>query len=205
MKLVLLGKPGSGKGTIAEMLMDKFKIPHISTGDLIRDNIRNKTEWGKRLEKYGSGFIPDELALELIHDRLSEGDCKEGFILDGFPRTLLQAESFDVKIDKVVDLDVSDETLIKRISNRRSCTKCGEVYNLITLPPKLEGKCDVEGADLYQRKDDNPETIKVRLREYATKTEPLIGFYKDKGLLVVVDSEGNPEEIFRRVLDSLGK
>lgn len=192
MRIILLGPPGSGKGTQATRLVKRFSIPQISTGDILRESVKRKTELGKKAEVFMNKgeLVPDDVVIGIIDDRIKKEDCKKGFILDGFPRTIAQAEALDkiTKIDKVIELDLSDETIINRLSNRRQCSKCGTIYG-IDIPPKKEGVCDKCGSSLYQREDDKVEAIKNRLEVYRKQTKPLVDYYRKKGLLVKIDAE----------------
>jgi len=206
-----MGPQGSGKGTYASRLSAIFGVPHISTGQIFRDNMVQGTPLGKEVDKFlKSGvLVPDDITLETVKNRLSEPDCKKGFIFDGFPRTLKQAEGLEktTKLDYVINLVVPDWVLIKRLSLRVSCEKCGEIYNLGYLKPKLEGICDKCGGRLMQRDDDKEEAIKKRLREYEEKTKPLIDYYKNKGILVNISNdkiETPPEIVVDKILKALG-
>jgi len=212
MKLAIFGPQGSGKGTYASRLSPHFKIPHISTGDLIRAEITNKTGLGKKLEPVVNAgqLISDEIVIKLLKNRLNQPDAKKGFILDGFPRTLSQAESLDsiTKLDYVINLVVPEWILIKRLSARVQCSKCGTIFNTITLKPKKEGICDKCGGKLTQRDDDKPDAVKKRLAIYHSQSAPLIGFFRTKG--IVVDIENNkldtpPEEVVAKIIDKLKK
>jgi len=198
-QIVLLGPPGSGKGTMAEELTTSYKIPHISTGDIFRQNMRDNTPLGQQANSYISkgALVPDELTIALVADRLSQPDCAAGFLLDGFPRTLPQAEALHEllqtrgqPLDAVLNMVVSEETILHRLSDRRVCPKCGRGYNLTSIPSRVPGICDDCGSKLIQRDDDRPETILNRLKTYYAQTEPLIGYYRAKGLLVDVNNEG---------------
>jgi adenylate kinase len=211
MKLIIIGPQGSGKGTYASRLSIIFGIPHISTGDIFRENIAKKTELGKKVEKIlkDGMLVPDDIVLEVVKERLKKPDCKKGFIFDGFPRTLGQAEGLEriIKLDHVINLVVPDWILIKRLSLRVTCEKCGEIYNLGYLKPKVEGVCDKCGGKLIQRQDETPEAIKMRLREYEEKTKPLIDYYKNKGILLNVSNdkiETPPEIVVDKILSALG-
>jgi len=213
MILILLGPPGAGKGTQAKLLVQVYGIPHISTGDMFRDHIARDTELGKKVKAItASGqLVPDEVTNALVKDRLSRADVAPGFILDGYPRTVPQAEYLDGllrslgrKLDRVVSYEIAEETVVERISGRRSCPKCGAVYHLTQNPPRKAGVCDRDGEALVQRPDDQPENVRVRLREYGTKTEPLKRFYREKGLLSEVEGVGTTDGILaatRRILD----
>jgi adenylate kinase len=212
MRIVMLGAPGTGKGTYASRLNAILGAPHISTGDMVRDEIKAQTELGKKIKQYSDRgeLVPDEIIIQLLADRLKKPDCKKGFILDGFPRTINQAESLDriSKIDVVVNLNVPDEIVITRLSNRVTCKKCGAIYNLLTLKPKKEGVCDNCGGELYQRYDDKPKVIQERLNIYREKTEPLIDYYEKKSLLKDVqckDLMTPPETIVNQILETLDK
>jgi adenylate kinase len=213
MKLILLGAPGAGKGTQAKMLAKKYDIPHISTGDIFRANIKNETELGKEAKGYMDQglLVPDELVVALVADRLQEDDAQEGFILDGFPRTIPQAQHLDktldemgTKIDHVIDVDCPDANIVKRLSGRRACIKCGATYHTEHLKPKVEGICDVCGSELVLRDDDKPETVIKRLQVYHEQTQPLIEYYKDKNVLVSVDGKLPIEDTFEIIVDILG-
>ncbi len=187
---IFLGRPGSGKGTYSTKVAKELNIPHISTGDIFRENIKQQTELGKKIQelvKEGK-LVPDGIVNEIAKNRLEQEDCKEGFILDGYPRTIQQAETLDTykKIDKVLNIDVPEEVIIRRITTRRVCKNCGAVYNILTLKPKQEGICDKCGGELYQRPDDTEEAVKIRLQEYENLTQPLIKYYEEKGILRTV-------------------
>lgn len=212
MRIVLLGPPGAGKGTQAKGISEYYNIPHISTGDLFRENISQGTKLGREAQAYmdRGELVPDSLVIAFVEDRVSKPDCKNGFLLDGFPRTIPQAEAFwtfcadrDEQLNDAVCLNVPDDLIIKMISGRRSCPKCGAVYNIYTNKPKVEGHCDYDGTALVQRSDYTEETVKTRLSVYEKETEPLIGFYKDKGILKEVDAAGPLEEVQRRIIDAL--
>lgn len=213
MRLILLGAPGAGKGTQAEYLSKRFSIPHISTGDILRENVKNETELGKKAKEYMDKglLVPDEIVIEIVKDRLSKEDCKSGFLLDGFPRTIAQAEALDKvlqdigqKIDKVLNIEVPDEKILERMSGRRICKNCGASFHVIYRPPKKEGICDVCGGELYQREDDKEETVKKRLEVYHAQTQPLIDYYRAKGLLVVAYGQEEIADTTKEVLKALG-
>lgn len=194
MKLILLGAPGAGKGTQAEKIVEKYGIPAISTGNILRAAVKDGTEMGLKAKQFmdAGQLVPDEVVIGIIKDRLKEDDCKNGFILDGFPRTIPQAQALEdakVDIDKVVDIEVSDEAITKRMSGRRVCAKCANSYHLEYKKPQVEGVCDACGGELIQRKDDAPETVQARLAEYHEMTEPLKDFYKGLGKLVIVEGQ----------------
>jgi adenylate kinase len=205
MNLIFFGPPGVGKGTIAKMLVEKEHIPQISTGDLLREAVKEGSELGLKAKSYmDSGkLVPDKLVINLLKERISKDDCKKGFILDGFPRTTAQAESLDnsnVKIDKVLNFKAGEETVIQRLSGRRTCKKCNAIYHITNIPPKKEGKCDKCGGELFQRDDDKPEAIKKRLDVYKQQTEPLIDFYTKKRNIVDVETEKPLDDIFNDVV-----
>jgi adenylate kinase len=211
MRLVLLGPPGAGKGTQAKRIAERYQIPHISTGDILRENLREQTELGLKAKTYmdKGELVPDELLIDLIKERLSQPDCAKGFMLDGYPRTLPQAEALkqilkDAPLDVVLNIDVPDEELITRLSGRRMC-QCGASYHIKFNPPKQEGVCDVCGGMLYQRDDDREEAIRNRLQVYHKQTQPLIDYYTGASLLKTVDGTGSIDEIFdaiTRILDA---
>lgn len=199
MNLILLGAPGAGKGTQAAVISERLNIPQISTGNIIREALRSGTEMGLKAKSFmdAGKLVPDEVVIGIIKDRLQADDCQNGFILDGFPRTIPQAEALDemgVVIDKVIDIEVPDETIITRLSGRRVCEKCGRPYHLIDLKPRVEGICDDCTGALIQRKDDQIDTIKNRLEIYHSETEPLKGYYEAQGKLSVVEGQGKVEE-----------
>lgn len=212
MRIVLLGSPGSGKGTQASRIEKMYGIPHISTGDIFRDNISRNTAIGIEAKKYIEKglLVPDELTLNIVENRFLEDDCKEGFLLDGFPRTLVQAEALDKELEKidkelnaVVNLEVSDETITERMTNRRVCSKCGESYNLCFYRPVLDEICDKCGGKLYTRDDDKLETVANRLKVYKNQTLPLIDYYKKKGILIAVNGDKPVDEVFDAILTAL--
>ena len=207
MNIVLLGPPGIGKGTVAAKLSKKLDIPHIATGDMLREDIAQKTKLGLEAKPYMDKglLVPDKVVIRMIEERLKKSDCKNGFILDGFPRTITQAEEIgkEIKIDKVVNIQASDEIIIDRLSKRKVCKKCGFIYHLVYIKPKKEGICDKCNGELYQREDDKPAAIKERLRVYGEKTKPLVNYYMKKGILADVDGSGTPEEEFELVLKAV--
>ncbi len=213
MKIIMLGAPGAGKGTQAERIAEKYKIPHISTGDIFRANMKEETELGKRAKVFidQGMLVPDSLTIDLLMDRISREDCKDGYILDGFPRTIPQAESLTEalqlkgdKIDFALDIDVPDENIISRMSGRRACLKCGSTYHIVYAAPRNEGICDKCGSALILRDDDAPETVKKRLTVYHTQTKPLISYYSQKGILFSVDGTKNMEDVFQDIVTILG-
>lgn len=214
LRAVLLGPPGAGKGTQAVRLVEKYEIPHISTGDIFRKNIKEGTELGKKAQEYmnAGALVPDELVVDLVKDRLQQDDCKNGFLLDGFPRTIFQAEKLDeflsesnLKMDIVINLKVEKEVLIKRLTGRRVCKDCGASYHIVNIPPKKEGVCDICGGELIQRKDDNIETVENRINVYEEQTAPLIGYYKEAGSLVDFDGEASLDEVFDAIVQAIGE
>lgn len=201
---VFLGPPGSGKGTQAERLCKKMNLPHISLGDILRKEVREETEIGKKVKEIlaAGNLVPDEITIGLTRSRVAEQDCKAGFVLDGFPRSGPQAEAFDkmpVDLDKVIYFDLSEEEVVKRLSGRRSCKSCGAVYHVAFKPPKVEGKCDRCGAELYQRSDDVEDAIRNRFKVYDQQTKPLIKHYEDLGKLVKIDANGSMDVVFARL------
>ena len=214
MKIIMLGAPGAGKGTQAKMIAEKCGIPHISTGDIFRDNIKNGTALGARAQEYMDKglLVPDELVCDLVVDRIQQADCEKGYILDGFPRTIPQAEALEnalnaieQKLDYAIDIDVPDENIINRMSGRRACVGCGATYHVLFNPTKVEGKCDVCGESLILRDDDKPETVKKRLDVYHTQTQPLIDFYTERKVLVEVDGTQSMDKVFDDIMKILGE
>lgn len=214
MKIIMLGAPGAGKGTQAKQIADKYKIPHISTGDIFRANIKNGTELGKKAKSYMDQglLVPDELVVDLVVDRVKQDDCANGYVLDGFPRTIPQAEALDnalsaigEKIDYAINVEVPDENIVRRMSGRRACVGCGATYHLVHIPPKTEGICDKCGEELILRDDDKPETVQKRLNVYHDQTAPLIDYYTKKDVLVEVDGTVDMAEVFAAIVKILGE
>ncbi len=208
MKLILLGAPGAGKGTQAEAICKYFSIPAISTGNIIRKALKSGTEMGKKAKLFidKGDLVPDDMVVKIIEERLENEDCKNGFILDGFPRTIPQAEALDrmgIDIDKVVDFEVSDEDIISRMSGRRVCESCGASYHIIHKKPLVDGICDNCSGTLVQRKDDHPDTVNARLRVYHDQTEPLKNYYNKQGKLIVIEGKGKIEDITQRAISML--
>jgi len=212
MRLVLLGPPGVGKGTQASNIVEKYNIPHISTGDIFRANIKEGTELGKTAKEYMDKglLVPDEIVVSIVKDRISQKDCENGFLLDGFPRTVEQGKALDeelsnmgIKLDKVVNIEASEDVLIERITGRRICKQCGATYHVKNKPPKVDGICDIDGGTLYQREDDKVETVATRIQVYQKQTQPLIDYYKNKGLLLEINGTRAIEDIFNTIVNSL--
>lgn len=208
LRVILLGPPGAGKGTQAVRIVDKFNVPHISTGDIFRDNIKKGTELGKKAKAYmdRGELVPDDLVIEIATTRLLEDDCKEGFLLDGFPRTIYQAEKLDAflekhgqKIDKVLNLDVKKDVLIERLTGRRVCKGCGASFHIKNMPPKKAGICDVCGGELFQRSDDTAATVANRIDVYNEQTLPLVEYYKKAGVLFDVDGSIDADPLFDKI------
>lgn len=210
-RLMMLGPPGAGKGTQAKSLAETLGIPHISTGDMLRDARRKGTELGRKAQEYmdAGDLVPDEVVIGIVHERLEEEDAQAGFILDGFPRTLPQAQALDemgVELDKVINIVVSDDEVIRRISGRLSCPKCGAVYHKDANPPAQEDVCDACGSQgLVQREDDRPEVVKARLTTYQGQTAPLIDYYREQGILRDIDGAGDPQEITDAILGTINE
>ena len=212
MRLILLGPPGAGKGTQASSIVSEYGITHISTGDIFRHNIKNETELGKKVKSYldNGQLVPDELTIELVWDRLSKDDCKNGFLLDGFPRTINQAEALQkgleergLKLDRVVNIEVDKNILVKRLSGRRVCKDCGTPYHVDVNPTKEEGVCDKCSGEVIQRADDNEKTVLDRIEVYENQTFPLIEFYTNLGLILTVDGTLPIEDVFSQIKESL--
>ncbi len=205
MNIVLLGSPGVGKGTYAKRISKIYNIPHISTGDMFREAIKNKTEIGLKAKGYmdKGELVPDDVTIKTVEERLKKDDCKNGFMLDGFPRTIAQAEALDkiIVIDKVLNFTASDEVIIDRLSGRRVCKSCGAIFHIRNIIPKTEGVCDNCGGELYQRDDDKPESVKKRLDVYREQTEPLIEYYKEKELLADIDANKPIEQVDEIIAD----
>lgn len=209
----MLGAPGAGKGTQAKKIADKYQIPHISTGDIFRANIKNGTELGKKAKTYMDQglLVPDELVVDLVVDRVQQSDCANGYVLDGFPRTIPQAEALDAalaklgdKVDFAINVEVPDENIINRMGGRRACVGCGATYHVAYNPPKKEGFCDIDGDKLILREDDKPETVKKRLDVYHDQTQPLIEYYSSKQILKEVDGTVDMEDVFTAIVQILG-
>ncbi len=214
MKIIMLGAPGAGKGTQAKMIADQYSIPHISTGDIFRANIKNNTELGQKAKTYMDKglLVPDELVVDLIMDRFKETDCKDGYVLDGFPRTIPQAEALDnalsaigEKVDFAINVEVPDENIVTRMSGRRACVGCGATYHIAYNPPKAENICDRCGKDLVLRDDDKPETVQKRLSVYHEQTQPLIQYYEKKGVMKEVDGTVDMKDVFAAITAILGE
>lgn len=214
MKVIMLGAPGAGKGTQAKKIAAKYDIPHISTGDIFRANIKNGTELGKKAKTYMDQglLVPDELVVDLVVDRVNQEDCAKGYVLDGFPRTIPQAEALDKaleklgqKMDYAIDVDVPDGAIVSRMGGRRACVGCGATYHLVYAPTKEEGICDVCGKELILRDDDKPETVKKRLNVYHEQTQPLIDYYTKAGILKSVDGTVDLNDVFKAIVDILGE
>ena len=214
LNIVIFGAPGSGKGTQSEKIVEKYGINHISTGDVLRAEIKNGTELGQKAKKYMDQglLVPDELTCDLVMDRIGQEDCKNGFVLDGFPRTIPQAEALDAalvkigqKMDFAVDVDVPDENIVNRMSGRRACLNCGATYHIVSIPTKVEGICDRCGNPVVLRDDDKPETVQKRLKVYHEQTQPLIDYYKKQNILKSVDGTQPMEKVFADIVAILGE
>ncbi len=213
-RVVLLGPPGAGKGTQATGIAEKYSIPHISTGDIFRANVKEGTPLGKKAKEYmdAGALVPDELVCDLVEDRIMKDDCSNGFLLDGFPRTIFQAEHFDrflkehdMELDKVIDIEVAEEILLPRMLGRRVCRNCGRSYHVVNMPPKVEGVCDVCGGEVYQRADDSEETVLNRFKVYNEQTSPLIEYYTNTGKLAPIDGATGLDKVFADICAALGE
>ena len=214
MKIIMLGAPGAGKGTQAKMIAEKYAIPHISTGDIFRANIKNGTELGKKAKEYMDQglLVPDELTCDLVVDRIQQDDCKKGYILDGFPRTIPQAEALDAALEKLresmdyaINVEEPDDNIVNRMGGRRACTSCGATYHVVYNAPAKENVCDSCGAELVLRDDDKPETVQKRLGVYHDQTQPLIGFYTKKGIIAEVDGTMDMKDVFAAICKIIGE
>jgi len=214
MKIIMLGAPGAGKGTQAKMIAAKYDIPHISTGDIFRANIKNGTELGAKAKEYMDKglLVPDELVVDLVIDRFKEPDCEKGYVLDGFPRTIPQAEALDKaltaigeNVDYAINVEVPDENIVNRMGGRRACVGCGATYHIVYSPTKEEGKCDTCGGELIIRDDDKPETVQNRLSVYHEQTQPLIDYYTNKGIIAEVDGTVDMNDVFNAIVNILGE
>ncbi|MBE6016143.1 MAG: adenylate kinase [Lachnospiraceae bacterium] len=212
MKIVMLGAPGAGKGTQAKMIASKYHIPHISTGDIFRANIKEGTELGNKAKGYMDQglLVPDELVVDLVVDRLTWDDAKEGYVLDGFPRTIPQAEALtkalaekNEVLDHAINIEIPDQNIIERMGGRRACVACGATYHIVNIPPQIEGKCDKCGAELILRDDDKPETVRKRLEVYHDQTQPLIDYYGNEGVLKEVDGTVDMADVFAAICNIL--
>ncbi|PTK64156.1 adenylate kinase [Staphylococcus haemolyticus] len=212
MNIILMGLPGAGKGTQASEIVKKFPIPHISTGDMFRKAIKDETDLGKEAKSYmdRGELVPDEVTVGIVKERISEDDAKKGFLLDGFPRTIDQAEALndimselDRNIDAVVNIEVPEEELMNRLTGRRICEKCGTTYHLVFNPPKVDGICDIDGGKLYQREDDNPETVSNRLNVNVKQSKPILEYYNEKGVLKNIDGAKDIDDVTKDVIDIL--
>jgi adenylate kinase len=213
MRVILLGPPGAGKGTQAASIVEKYSIPHISTGDIFRKNIKEGTALGLKAKSFmdSGALVPDSLVVEIVEDRLKEDDCKSGFLLDGFPRTIVQAEELDkvlenmgISLDKVVNIEVDPGVLLDRAVGRRICKSCGATFHIKFNPPKSDGVCDKCSGELYQRSDDNEETVGNRIKVYVDETSPLIEYYTKKGVIANIDGEQDIARVFSDILNALG-
>ena len=213
MRIILLGPPGAGKGTQAAGIVEKYNIPHISTGDIFRKNIKEGTDLGKKAKEYMDQglLVPDELTVGLVTDRLSQDDCKNGFMLDGFPRNVAQAQqlgqylnSVDLALDRVINIEVDKDILVGRAVGRRICKSCGATYHVEFNPPKVDGTCDVCGGELYQRADDNEETVSKRIQVYLDETKPLVDYYSSQGIIANINGQQSIEKVFEDIVAALG-
>ncbi|CEP41882.1 adenylate kinase [[Clostridium] sordellii] len=213
MRIILLGPPGAGKGTQAAGIVEKYNIPHISTGDIFRKNIKEGTELGKKAKGFiDQGLlVPDELTVGLVTDRISQPDCKNGFMLDGFPRNVAQAQHLDkylkevgISLDKVVNIEVDKDILVGRAVGRRICKSCGATYHVEFNPPKVDGVCDVCGGELYQRADDNEETVSKRIQVYLDETKPLVNYYSQEGIIANINGQQSIDKVFSDIVNALG-
>ena len=214
MKIIMLGAPGAGKGTQAKQIATKYEIPHISTGDIFRANLKNGTELGKKAKEYmdKGELVPDELTCDLVMDRIAQEDCQKGFVLDGFPRTIPQAEALTNALNKIgqsmdyaIDVDVPDENIVNRMSGRRACLNCGATYHIVFNPTKVDGVCDACASQTVLREDDKPETVQKRLTVYHDQTQPLIDYYKEQNILKTVDGTKPMDEVFSDIVAILGE
>ncbi|SDC51075.1 Adenylate kinase [Pelagirhabdus alkalitolerans] len=212
MNLILMGLPGAGKGTQAEKIVEKYQIPHISTGDMFRSAIKEETELGQKAKSYmdQGELVPDEVTIGIVRERLSKPDCQKGFLLDGFPRTIAQAEALESLLDElespldyVLHVDVPQDKLVDRLTGRRICPECGATYHVMYNPPKVDGKCDHDGAELIQRDDDRAETVSKRLEVNVEQAQPLLDFYQDKGYLQAVDGDQDIDQVFEVIDEKL--
>ena len=213
MKIIMLGAPGAGKGTQAKMIAEKYGIPHVSTGDIFRANIKNGTELGMEAKKYmdQGQLVPDELTVKILLDRVAQDDCKNGYVLDGFPRTIPQAEALTAALkeqgtalDYAIDIEMEDQAIVDRMAGRRVCAKCGATFHTVNIPPKKEGVCDACGGELQLRDDDKPETVKKRLKVYHDQTAPLIAYYKEQGILHEIDGTLGIEGVAKAIAAVIG-
>lgn len=213
MRIILLGPPGAGKGTQAAGIVEKYNIPHISTGDIFRKNIKEGTELGKKAKGYiDQGLlVPDELTVGLVTDRIAQPDCEKGFMLDGFPRNVAQAQHLDkylrevgISLDKVVNIEVDKDILVGRAVGRRICKSCGATYHVEFNPPKVDGVCDVCGGELYQRADDNEETVSKRIQVYLDETKPLVNYYSEEGIIANINGQQSIDKVFADIVEALG-